>query len=136
MTTDTINLDLGNLEFIDNTALAGRRDRYLSVEVDVAKVMASWRLSLFAYEWLERDGRIKQPNALSTTEQPKRRAVEDALIRHAALQKPVLGIGVMDNIEIGSGRAVLLTLAALGAATMPVHIPVTHHNDFKKFLAS
>jgi hypothetical protein len=46
-----------------------------------------------------------------------------------------LGIGLQDNVEIGSERAVLLTLAALGYETMPVHIPKSNESDFKHFRA-
>lgn len=122
-------------EFIENTALAGRGSHYLNVDVNVAKVLASWKSSLFAYEWLHRDGRFKNSNELSAVEQTKRRAVEDRVTRAEPHQKPILGIGIMDNIEIGSGRATFLTLAALGAKTIAVHIPATHQEEFKRYLA-
>jgi hypothetical protein len=41
----------------------------------------------------------------------------------------------MENVEIGAGRAVFLTLAALGAKKLPVHIPKTHEDEFSPFLA-
>ena len=44
-------------------------------------------------------------------------------------------IGMMDNVEIGVGRAELLTLAAAGIETMPVHIPKSSESDFKPFRA-
>jgi hypothetical protein len=42
---------------------------------------------------------------------------------------------MMENIEIGCGRAEFLTLAAHGLKTMPVHIPKSNESDFKPFRA-
>ena len=78
-------------------------------------------------------GRIKTANELSDSERPRREAVETALAQGQPLDKPSLGIGMMDNVEIGSGRAVFLTLVAHGAKTIPVHIPRGNEADFKKF---
>jgi hypothetical protein len=126
---------LQNLAFVDNTAVAARPAHYVTVTVDVAKILASWRESLFSYEWILPDGRLKSHDELSPAEQPKRATVEERVSRGEPLEKPVLGIGLMDNVEIGAGRAVFLTLAALGAKTLPVHIPKTHEDEFSAFLA-
>jgi hypothetical protein len=126
---------LDKLTFIDNAAVAGRPGHYLTVTVDVAKILVSWQISLFSYEWMLPDGRLKDAAALPAIEQPKRAAVEERLNRGEALEKPVLGIGLLENVEFGAGRAVFLTLAALGAKKIPVHIPKTHEGDFLSFLA-
>lgn len=120
--------------FQDNPVATGRPDHYMAVTVDSAEVMKSWRESLFSFEWLLPDGRIKTADELSDTEKPRRQAVEDALKSGTPLDKPILGIGMMDNIEIGSGRATFLTLVALGYKEIPVHIPRSNQGDFKKFL--
>ena len=121
--------------FIPNPIAAARADRYETAMIDVARVLTSWQTSLFSYEWMLADGRIKDLAELPEKEQPKRAEAEDLIARSAPLEMPVLGIGLMDNIEIGSGRALFLTLAAHGVATMPVHIPKSNHNEFKKFIA-
>lgn len=121
--------------FTDNPVIKGREGHYKTITIDVAKVVKSWRESLFSYEWMLPDGRIKGPDELSENEKPKRAAVEDKIRARIALETPVLGIGLMDNVEIGTGRATLLTLAAHGAKTMPAHIPLSHEDEFKPFLA-
>jgi hypothetical protein len=126
---------LDKLTFIDNAAVAARPASYLTVTVDVAKILESWRESLFSYEWVLPDGRLKDQAELPALEQPKRAAVEDRLKRGEALEKPVLGIGLLENVEIGAGRAVFLTLAAHGAKKIPVHIPKTSEDEFSSFLA-
>lgn len=120
-------------QFKDNPVAAGRPGHYMEITVDTAKIMQSWRASLFSFEWLLPDGRIKTAGELSEAERPRREAVEDALRRNQPLDKPILGIGMMDNVEIGSGRAIFLTLVAHGAAALPVHIPRSNEADFKKF---
>lgn len=121
--------------FIDNPAIHGREDRYASVLVRVDAILESWRLSLFSYEWILPDGRIRQPAELSPGEQSRRATIESALNNGKAIEKPVLGIGLMDNVEIGSGRAVFLTLAAHGCKTLPVHVPKSSIKEFDPFLA-
>ena len=121
-------------DFIDNPVIHGREDRYAAVTVDVARIMKSWRLSLFSYEWVLPDGRIRDLTELPEAEKPKRQEVEPMLDRGQPIERPVLGIGLMDNVEIGSGRAIFLTLAARGAATIPVHIPKSSLKEFAPFL--
>lgn len=42
----------------------------------------------------------------------------------------------MDNVEIGAGRDVFLTLASMGLNEIEVHIPQSNKADFKKFIAA
>lgn len=121
------------LTFVDNPLIAGRQDRYATITIDVTKVLESWRISLFSYEWVGADGRIKDLAELPPQEQPKRQDIESRLSAGAPLEKPVLGIGLMDNVEIGSGRATFLTLAAHGCKALPVHIPKSNTKEFDAF---
>lgn len=122
------------LAFSDNSAATARPEHYLCVEVKIDAVLKSWKSSLYSFEWLRPDGAIKTPDELTEAEREKRSAVEQLLRSGAAIEKPVLGIGMLDNVEIGSGRAQLLTLAAFGLKTMPVHIPASNKKDFKNFI--
>lgn len=127
------NGDLSGLMFIDNPVVNGREDRYATIEIKVDSVLESWRMSLFSYEWVLPDGRICDLSELPPAEQPKRAAVEDHLKRKTPLEKPILGIGLLENVEIGSGRATFLTLAAHGCKTLPVHIPKSNIKEFARF---
>lgn len=120
--------------FMDNPAIKGREDKFLSLEVAIAPLIASWKESLFAYEWLKPDGSLKKLSELSETNREKRLQVEAALKEGKSLPKPVLGLGITDSVEIGSGKDVLLTLASLTHPTLQVHIPKSHADDFKLFL--
>jgi hypothetical protein len=133
MTTTSPSLTMP--KFVPNKIIQAREDHYLTVTVSLAKVVESWRLSLFSYEWMRPNGTIKTRDELTASEQERRDEVERLLEKNEPLDTPILGIGLMDNIEIGSGRATILTLYFHGIKTMPVHIPRTHENEFKNFLA-
>lgn len=119
------------IKFIDNTAAT---DQFICVHINAPSILPSWQLSMFAHEWLTPDGKVKPAAALSPSNQQQRRDVEEALNSGKPIAKPVLGIGIMDNVEIGSGRATLLTLIAEGITTIPVHIPKSSEKDFAPYL--
>ena len=62
--------------------------------------------------------------------------VEAALKSGRPIERPVLGIGIMDNVEIGAGKAVFLTLAAAGHKQIEVHIPSGNRDEFSPFTKS
>lgn len=107
--------------------------RFVAMRVDAAKIVASWRLSLFAHEWLTADGSIKDATALPDVERRKREKVEAALASGQPLDRPVLGIGIYDNVEIGAGRAVFLTLMDLGFTDIEVMVPIADYDSFAAY---
>jgi len=124
------------LQLTNSPAIVGRESRYMTVRVDADKVLKSWQKSLFSFEWLTPEGKIRSIDDLPMREHEKRLEVEAALRTGRALERPVLGIGIMDNVEIGAARAVFLTLAAAGHKIIEVHIPAGNKDDFKTFIKS
>lgn len=122
------------LSLIDHSSLKGREARYAVVHVDTALTLKSWKTSLFSFEWLNPDGSLRALDDLPVHERDKRLKVEKALSGGERLERPVLGIGILDNVEIGAGRDVFLTLAARGFKEIEVHIPVSCQTEFKRFL--
>ena len=120
--------------FIDNPAIKGREEKFLNLNVAIAPVIASWRESLFAHEWLKSDGSLKTLSELNDANRQKRLDVEAAIREGRPLQKPILGLGLTDSVEIGSGKDVLLTLACMAQDVISVHIPKSHADEFKVFL--
>ncbi len=118
------------LTFKPSASVSGRESQFITVTVALKPVLESWKTSLFAHEWLHHDGSIKPQHELSDRERERREQVELLLKTNAPIEMPVLGIGILDNIEIGSGRATLLTLADRGLRTIPVHIPKSHAKAF------
>lgn len=117
----------------DNAAVKGREDRYRVIRIDGGKALKSWKKSLYSFEWLRPDGAIRALDDLPLAERQKRLEMENSLKKGGPIERPVLGIGVLDNIEIGAGRAAFLTLVALGYKTIEVHIPKTNEDDFRPF---
>lgn len=128
-------MSISEITLINNPSIQGREDRYRLVRVDTAKTLKSWQKSLYSFEWLLPDGTIRPFADLPMKEHEKRAEIEAFLEKGSPIERPVLGIGIMDNIEIGAGRAVFLTLAANGHKMIEVHIPAGNDADFRPFLA-
>lgn len=120
--------------FKDNSALKGREEKFVTLEVKVAPVLASWQESIFAHEWLTSDGHIKTLSDMAEKVQARRKEVEALISSGVDLERPVLGIGILDNVEIGSGKDLFLSLAATGLTAISVHIPKSHEQDFRMFI--
>lgn len=125
-----------DMHFSDSPSIKGREDRYTVVRVNASAILKSWRSSLFSFEWLNPDGTIRSLDELPMHERDKRVKVEKKLSSNEAIDRPVLGIGIMDNVEIGAGRDIFLTLAARGFKDIEAHIPVSNAKDFKQFLSA
>ncbi len=126
---------MNSLQFTDNPLACKMPDTYIEIQVDTAKVLESWQMSLLSFEWLAKNGRIKPTKDLKEPDRAKRTSIETAIKNGQPITKSVLGIGLYENIEIGSGKAEFLTLAASGFQALPVHIHKSHEQDFKPFLA-
>jgi hypothetical protein len=124
-----------SLQFVNHGSLKGREDRYIVLRVDTAAVLKSWKGSLFSFEWLTPEGTLRGLDDLPLHERDKRLKIEKQIDRAETLERPVLGIGILDNVEIGAGRDVFLTLAARGIKHIEVHIPASAQAEFKSFLS-
>ena len=122
-------------KFKDNAAALAAADQFIEITIDCAKVFASWRGSIYSFEWIDADGNVKKIKDLGDAEGQKRQIIEDALNKNEPIEKAVLGFGMLDCIEIGSGRAAFLTLYDMGLKTMPAHISKNAKKDFENFLA-
>jgi len=129
------NMNTPEITFKDSKAAQSRPEFYIPVNLNVSAVLKSWQLSVFSFEWLEKDASLKSMDKLKESDQEKRETIEATIKAGEPLDKPVLGIGIQDNVEIGSGKVVLCTLAAHGIKTIPAHIPKSNESDFKALLA-
>lgn len=125
---------LHKIEFIPNPTINGQEDAFLSVSVDTQKTLQAWQQSVFAFEWLTPHGTVKAIDDLADTQRQKRMDVEQQIKNGQSLPKPVLGIGMLDNVEIGSGQAVFATIAAMNIKTIDVHIRKSSEKDFAAFI--
>lgn len=127
------SIDFEALKFKNSKPVETHPDKYIQINVDTAKVLESWALSLYSFEWILTNGEIKSGEDLKPTDREKQEQIMQTLETSQPLEQAVLGIGIQDNVEIGSARAVFLTLAYLGAKTLPVHVLKSCESDFKDF---
>jgi hypothetical protein len=118
----------------DNPAIQGRETSFMTVTIELEPILASWKNSLFAHEWLHRDGTLKAPDEQPDKVREKRKVISGLIRKGESLERPVLGMGILDTVEIGAGRDVLLTLASQGLSRIDVHIPKSHLGEFKPFI--
>jgi len=122
------------IKYIENPSVKLRNQPYLTIEIDVSKALKSWKSSLYSFEWLDKTGAIKPASDLKEADQERRALVERQITQGQELEMPILGIGMLDNVEIGTGKAVFLTVAAMGQTKMPVHIMAVHEKEFEAFI--
>lgn len=119
--------------FADNPVAIAQPDRYAEIIVDAAKVLQDWRQSLLAHELIDGNGFVKGDDDITESRLEKRERVRERMETGQALEKPVLGIGIFDNIEIGAGSDVLATLVMEGITILPVHVRTSQLQDFAAF---
>ncbi len=129
-----LNKMTGTLKLIDNRAATQNTTKYVTICINMDAVVESWRGSLFSFEWLTPRGEVMASDKMRDVEREKFQSVQFSYKESLPLERPILGIGVMDNIEIGSRRDVLLTLYSLGVKTLDVHVPKSNIEDFKDFV--
>lgn len=120
---------------INNAAINGREDKYVCKNINITKALKSWKISLFSFEWLDQEGNIKNRAKLEEREQLKYDVVIDKIKNDEPLERPILGLGLHDNIEIGSKREIFLVLAKKELKTISVHIPLSIEKEFDEYLA-
>lgn len=120
--------------FTDHPNVAANRDAYTDATLDIAKALPSWRQSLISYKWLNAEARPKGASDLADEQRAQVDDVIRILTRGDALPKPIVGLGMLDNLEVGSGAAIVATLAAQGVKTIPVHVRKAQEKGLKKFL--
>lgn len=125
-----------SVTFTDNPLIAANAAKYMAVTVDTARVLDSWRTSFMSHEWLDQNGHIKPPAALKDDLRNQHLAMLKAVKDGMQIARPVLGIGIYDNVEIGIGRDIFVTLASLGLPAIAVHIPHSMVKEFKGFVVN
>ena len=126
-------ITLSDIKFKDSETIKNRGQQFIEITVDTHKVLESWKHSPFAHKWMDYDSGPKAISALDDKERGKAEEILAATKKNEAINKPILGIGIGDFVEIGSGRAQFLTLASFGVTQMPVYIPASNETFFKKF---
>lgn len=118
----------------ENKSVLKDPSKYVTMRVALKCVVESYRQSLFSFEWLDSNGDVKSSGDLLDTQKSKYDSVYAAYKAGMPMERPVLGVGIGEHIEIGSRRDVLLTLFSLGVRKLDVHVPKSCVDDFNKFM--
>jgi hypothetical protein len=129
-----LQVNIPDAIFCDNKLVVKEPDKYVTVDVALEKVLASWKDSILSFEFLNTDGSLRMDRELSPKNQERRSEIEQLIRERKVVQRPILGIGLMDNIEIGSGRDVFMTLATQGYSVVSVHIRKAQQDEFKGYI--
>jgi hypothetical protein len=122
------------IDFCSHPSVAEDLASFETLDLPVAGILMAWRPSLFSHEWLGRDGNPKTIDELGPLQREQRTVIEQKISKGGALPQPVIGVGVLECLEIGAGRDVLLTLAALGVENVLVHAPASMIKEIHKLL--
>jgi len=106
--------------YIDHVVVSRSPDDYVSIEVEIADVFDAWKSSVFSHELLDRTGTIKNEDHLVGDVLKKYVSAKEALARGEALEKPILGVGIYDGVEIGIGREIMVAAYQSGQKSIPV----------------
>lgn len=120
--------------FIDHPSVSANPDAYGNATLDLGRALPSWSQSLVAHKWLETGGVPKKADNLADEQRAQYEDIVRILTKGDAFPRPIVGLGMFDNIEIGSGAGIVATLASMGIPLIPVHIRRAQEKGLRKFL--
>ena len=120
--------------FIDHEIVRRTPNDYTEMQLHPDKILKAWALSLFAHEVLEKNGAVKTEDKMSDTTLEKFISARHAFEKGEEVTKPVIGVGIMDNIEIGIGREIVAAAKIMSLTEIPVIIRKSQLSDIEKLL--
>lgn len=122
--------------FEKNPNIENDEKSFITMTINIQKVIESFSHSVFAYEWINIEtGHLKSLSELGQKQKDERLEIENMIKNGHPIPQPILGIGLMDHIEIGTGKAIIMTLAAHEITEMPVHVPISMFGSMHGFSA-
>lgn len=125
---------MSQTKFYDHEVVQRSPDDYIEVILLTDKIINAWTLSIFAHELLNKNGDIKDHDQMNSDTLQKYIIALDSLKKSTEIAKPILGIGIMDNIEIGIGREIIIAAKKLSIDKIPVHLRKSQADDIQKLL--
>lgn len=123
-----------NFKWVSCKGAQDNPEKYAGMELDLSKVIDSWGMSIVAHEWLQK-GSFKAHADLQDHLQEEWTEVLEIAKSSNTMTRPILGIGVLDNVEVGTNRAVLSVADHLGLSSIEVLVPKAMTDIFKEWMA-
>jgi len=121
-------------KFYNHEIVQKSPDDYAEMILSPQIILKAWSSSMFAHELLHQDGSVKDMQDLQGDS--LRRYVEamESLKRQDDVAKPIIGVGIMDGIEVGIGREIIAAANVLQIQEIPVHIRKAQWDDVQAAL--
>lgn len=123
-----------NFKWVSCKGAQDNPDKYIVMQLDLQKTIESWAMSIVAHEWLK-SGTFKPHEDLQDHLQGEWTTILESAKATKTFVRPILGIGVLDNVEVGTNRAVLSVANHLDLGSIEVMIPRSMVNLFEEFQA-
>jgi hypothetical protein len=123
-----------NPQFYDHEVVQKSPQDYSEIVVSPTHILKCWETSMFACEVLDKQGNIKQQDDMEPSTLKRYIDCLEIIKRGEETPKPILGYGIMDNIEIGVGREIVLAAKTLDINEIPVNIRKAQAEDIQKIL--
>lgn len=122
-------------QFCDHEVVQRFPDDYTEITTSPSAILDAWSMSLFAHEILSKDGSIKPESEMTEATLDRYLQAVSSLKKGENLSKPVLGVGIMDGVEIGIGREIIAACITLGVSEITFHVRQGQVDDIKTLLA-
>ena len=126
-------MNLEKITWKNNITVASDPGKYVEADVKLMPLLAAWRNSIVASEWIM-NGHPKQPDQLHDIPKEQYARVLSDLETGRPLDKPLLGLGLFDNLEVVTGRAVVYAALTNGFDSLPVQMPAADQKKLEKLL--
>ena len=120
--------------FCDHEVVQRTPSDYCEMTLRPEIILKAWSVSIFAHELLNKDGSIKKDNEMTAPTLEKYIHAVEAFKRNEIVSKPIIGVGIMDNIEIGIGREIIAAAKNLSINAIPINVRKAQEKDIRKLL--
>ena len=131
---NSLQAKYNNFKWVSSQAVQDHPNPYTVLVVDLKKIVESWRHSIVAHEWLD-DGEFKKVAYLNFHLRTQWGETMAKIEAGYDIERPIMGLGIHDNIEIGTNRPILSVADHLGWDSIEVVVPESMADLFKEFLA-
>jgi len=121
-------------QFFDHEVVQKSPNDYEELSIAPHDLLRAWSLSMFAHELLAKNGNIKSESELSGQTLEKYVAALEMIKRSEPLSKPIIGIGIMDGVEIGIGREIIAACVSMNIGKISINVRKAQSKDVKKLL--
>lgn len=118
-------------EFQNHAIVAQSPQDYDKKTLSPRKILNLWSSSMFAHELLNKDKTIKTVADMTSETKNKFEHAMTHIQSNTPIDIPIIGIGMLDGIEIGVGREIIAACQTLGIETMPVYVRKSQHDEIK-----